>query len=90
VGAAAAFSTKEAAQRSTILADEAGGNCGGTATPLVTDDGYNISDDGSRGFTETAMGGTSVNNSTTLILDPAGLQNNGGPTQTIAFESSGI
>ena len=31
---------------------------------------------------------TSVNNSTTLNLDPAGLQNNGGPTQTIALEAN--
>ncbi|MGC2491943.1 MAG: right-handed parallel beta-helix repeat-containing protein [Candidatus Binatus sp.] len=54
-----------------------GGNCDG-----VGDDGYNISDDDSCGFS-----GTSVNNSTTLNLDPLGLQNNGGPTQTIALES---
>ena len=33
------------------------------------------------------MSGTSVNNSTTLNLDPLALQNNGGPTQTIALES---
>lgn len=61
----------------TILADSTGGNCGAA----VTDDGYNISDDGTCGFS-----GTSVNNSTTLHLDPLGLQNNGGPTQTIALE----
>ena len=33
-----------------------------------------------------APSGTSINNSTTLHLDPAGLANNGGPTQTIALE----
>ena len=48
----------------------------------VGDDGYNISDDNSCGFS-----GTSKNNSTTLNLDPMGLQNNGGPTQTIALKS---
>ena len=61
-----------------ILAASTGGNCGGKA---VTDVGYNISDDNSCGFSS-----PSVNNSTTLHLDPAGLQNNGGPTQTIALE----
>ena len=71
--------------KSTILADESGGNCGGTATPRVTDEGYNISDDGSCGF-KMAPSGTSINNSMTLHMDPAGLANNGGPTQTIALE----
>ena len=47
----------------------------------VLDLGHNISDDGSCGFS-----GTSINDSTTLNLDPAGLQNNGGPTNTIALE----
>ena len=64
--------------KGTIMAAEPGGNCGG----LITDGGYNISDDLSCAF----LSGTSVNNSTTLNLDPAGLQNNGGPTQTIAIE----
>jgi hypothetical protein len=54
-----------------------GGNCAG-----VTDDGYNISDDNTCGFS-----GTSINNSTTLNLDPTGLNNNGGPTATVALES---
>ena len=63
---------------STILANSFGsGNCAN-----VTDDGYNISDDTSCGFS-----GTSVDNSTTLNLDTLGLQNNGGPTQTIALKS---
>ncbi|MGB9379595.1 choice-of-anchor Q domain-containing protein, partial [Candidatus Binatus sp.] len=68
--------------RSTILANSkgGGGNCD-TSFGTVTDDGYNISDDNSCGFS-----GTSVNHSTTLHLDPAGLASNGGPTQTIALE----
>src|SRR6202451_2361679 len=65
--------------KGTILAASTGDNCGGTA---VTDVGHNISDDDACGFS-----GTSVNDSTTLHLDPAGLQNNGGPTKTIAIES---
>jgi len=65
--------------KGTILASSTGDNCGGTA---VTDVGHNISDDDTCGFS-----GTSVNDSTTLHLDPAGLQNNGGPTKTIAIDS---
>ena len=68
--------------KSTILADGSPHNCGGGS---ITDAGYNISDDNSCGFTM-APGGTSVNNSMTLHLDPLGLQNNGGPTNTIALE----
>jgi hypothetical protein len=64
----------------TIVADSTtGGNCEG---PL-TDDGYNLSDDTSGCFTA----GTSKNNVHNLNLDPLGLQNNGGPTETIALET---
>ena len=71
-----------ASLKGTILAGESsGGNCGGFNA--VGDAGYNISDDGSCAFS-----GTSVNNSTTLNLDPAGLQNNGGPTETIALDAN--
>jgi polymorphic membrane protein len=64
--------------KGTILAAEPGGNCGG----VITDAGYNISDDVSCPLAS----GTSVDGSTTLNLDPLGLTNNGGPTQTIALE----
>ena len=77
-GADIATDVGETLVNSSIFANSvSGGNCAG-----VGDDGYNISDDNSCGFS-----GTSVNNSTTLKLDPLGLQNNGGPTQTIALES---
>ena len=66
--------------KSTILAASTGGNCADIVA-VIGDAGYNISDDNSCGFS-----GTSVNNSTTLHLDPAGLASNGGPTQTIALE----
>ena len=61
------------------------GNCAGTATPPVTDENYNISVDNSCGFTA----GSSLNNVTAaqLDLDPLGLQNNGGPSFTVALES---
>jgi hypothetical protein len=64
--------------KGTILGNEStGGNCA-----HVTGGGYNISDDVSCLF-----GGTSINNSETLNLDPSGLQNNGGSTETIALEA---
>ena len=58
----------------TILADSTSGNCDG-----VTDEGYNISDDNSCGFTATG----SVNNSASLDASVGALAYNGGPTQTI-------
>ncbi len=65
----------------TIVADStAGGDCYGT----ITDEGYNIADDSSCGFTATG----SVNSSTTLDASLGSLQNNGGPTDTIAPSSS--
>jgi hypothetical protein len=64
--------------KSTILAGNSHGNCLG----IITDGGYNISDDSSCGFS--AAG--SLDN-TDPQLDPAGLRNNGGPTQTIALLS---
>ena len=67
----------ESEANSTIFASTDGNNCDG-----VDDNGYNISNDNSCGFAP-----PSVNNSVTLNLDPMGLQNNGGPTQTIALES---
>jgi Abnormal spindle-like microcephaly-assoc'd, ASPM-SPD-2-Hydin len=67
--------------KGTLLAEEPrGGNCdlgGGTATS----DGYNLSDDSSCGFL-TAPGDR---NDVAAGLSPSGLQNNGGPTETIAL-----
>jgi hypothetical protein len=72
--------------KSTLLANNgAGGNCvnlGGSSTSL----GYNLSDDTtctSQFFTQS----TDINN-TPAQLDPKGLQNNGGPTQTVALEAT--
>jgi CSLREA domain-containing protein len=67
---------------STILAGgPSGGNCGGGG---ITDGAFNISDDPTCFFT--AQGSR---NSTDPLLDPGGLKNNGGPTQTIALVSGG-
>lgn len=54
-----------------------GGNC---VVSSAADGGGNLSDDDSCGFTDP----TSMNN-TPAGLDPAGLQDNGGPTETIAL-----
>src|ERR1019366_9381863 len=69
----------------TIIANStSGGNC---AVTVVTDGGHNIDDGTTCAFTGTgctATTGTSFCN-TNPVLDPTGLQNNGGPTQTIAL-----
>jgi len=54
----------------------------GACFGVVTDNGYNIGDDGSCGFS-----GTSISDSATLDGSLGALANNGGPTQTIALLS---
>jgi hypothetical protein len=64
----------------TIVANPAAvGNC---ALGTYTDLGYNLDDDGTCGFS-----GTGDLSATSAGLDPGGLADNGGPTQTIALES---
>ena len=63
----------------TIVANSGTGkDCEGVA---VSDGGYNLDDDGTCGFSSPSLSNTAAG------LDPAGLENNGGPTQTIALES---
>jgi hypothetical protein len=64
--------------RGSIVANNTAGNCFGLT---LTDQGDNLSSDSSCHFTAS----TSLQN-TDPKLDPAGLQNNGGPTQTIALQ----
>jgi hypothetical protein len=59
-----------------IVANNGGGNCFGG----VSDQGYNLESGTDCGFT-----GTGSLQNTDPKLDPGGLQNNGGPTQTIAL-----
>lgn len=68
--------------KSTILAGSPIYECSATAGTII-DAGYNISDDATCGFSAS----TSHSN-TDAKLDPAGLSNNGGPTQTIALQPS--
>ncbi len=57
-----------------IVANNTGGNCAGT----ITDGGYNIS------YPDTTCPGLNED----PLLDPAGLQDNGGPTPTIGLQAS--
>jgi hypothetical protein len=63
----------------TIIANNIGGNCSGNTA--ITDAGYNPDDGITCGFSQ-ATGSLS---NTNPLLDPAGLQDNGGPTPTIAL-----
>ena len=65
--------------KGTILANNSDGNC---AFIMPADVGFNISDDDSCGFSL-----PSSLNMTDPMLDPMGLQNNGGPTETIALQA---
>jgi predicted outer membrane repeat protein len=66
----------------TILANSLSGeNCGGEFI-RVTDGGYNIDSGTTCGFTQ----GTGSLSNTDPLLDSAGLQDNGGRTQTIALQ----
>ena len=66
----------------TIVANSTSGNdCFLQGVSSFTDDGYNLDDDGTCGFTSTGD-----QSDTPAGLDPSGLQNNGGPTQTVALE----
>src|SRR5262249_53266119 len=73
----------------TILANNDGGNCAGGSCVVkgITDGGHNLDDGTSCGFAGANCAdatGTSFCN-TDPLLDPAGLTDNGGPTQTIAL-----
>jgi len=68
------------AQNSLVAGQTGGPNCSGLAAE--SDGGYNLDDGTSCGFS-TAHNSFST---TDPLLDPAGLQNNGGPTQTIALQ----
>lgn len=70
----------------TIVSNNDGHNCALTGlNSSVVDDGYNIDDDGTCGLTATTS-----HSDTSAGLDPSGLQNNGGPTQTIEPETGSL
>jgi len=67
--------------RNTIVANNTGGNCSIDPGLVIEDDGHNLDDGTSCGFS--AANGSLSN--TDPQLDPAGLRDNGGPTQTVAL-----
>ncbi|MGO9601836.1 MAG: choice-of-anchor Q domain-containing protein [Candidatus Binataceae bacterium] len=73
-----------------ILANEnTGGNCSGAIT-YGTNCGYNISDDGTCAFgtTSTVANGDAIGDNVDPLLATAGLNNNGGPTETIGLQAT--
>ncbi|MGH9774550.1 MAG: choice-of-anchor Q domain-containing protein [Candidatus Acidiferrales bacterium] len=64
--------------QNTIVSNSlSGNNCDNEAGDSLVDGGGNLDDDGTCGVTTVAT--------SSLMLDPSGLQNNGGPTQTLAI-----
>ena len=62
--------------RNTFLAGNPGNNCGSQTSGVIVDDGGNLDDGTSCAFTNSLSSGVAG-------LDPAGVQNNGGPTDTV-------
>lgn len=70
----------------TILASNAGGNCAADSAAAIADGGHNVDDGTTCGFSTAT--GSLIN--TDPALDPAGLQDNGGPTYTIALQPDSL
>jgi CSLREA domain-containing protein len=71
--------------RGSILSQNVGGDC--SPTKSASDLGYNIADDVTCGFLPSSgTHGQSLGDNIDPKLDPTGLQDNGGPTKTIALE----
>jgi CSLREA domain-containing protein len=73
-----------------ILANSIGFNCPvGQAVEVIGNGGGNISDDSSCGFgSSIGANGKTIGDSVLPLLDTTGLQNNGGPTDTIALQAN--
>jgi len=72
--------------KNSILANNGGQNCAPIPSMQnATSDGHNLSDDGTCSFFFSGPGDL---DSTPAGLDPGGLKNNGGPTQTVALLST--
>jgi hypothetical protein len=89
-GGGGIYNAGTATVSNSILANkDTGGNCSGTIT-YGTNSGYNISDDGTCGFgtTSTGANGDPIGDNVKPLLATDGLQNNGGPTETIALQAT--
>ena len=76
--------------KNTIIANNAasqgGNNCANISTGTIINDGSNISNDDTCGFgTGTGANGKTIGDNVDPLLNPHGLTDNGGPTQTIAL-----
>jgi CSLREA domain-containing protein len=76
--------------KNSILAGSTAPECGVYSNAgSIADGGYNIADDTSCGFaTVTGVNGAKLGDGINALLATNGLQNNGGPTQTIALQST--
>ena len=70
--------------RNTLIAANAGGNCLALDSGTITDGGGNLDDGTSCGLVD-----SSSSSNAGAGLDPGGLRDNGGPTQTIALVAGG-
>jgi CSLREA domain-containing protein len=68
--------------RNTLLAGNPGNNCGTITGGVIVDEGGNLDDGTSCNF------GTNSLPSGVAALDPLGVQNNGGPTDTVALTAA--
>jgi len=70
-----------------ILAGSTGANCGVQSAGAIGNGADNISDDGSCGFgSSVGANGDTIGDNVLPLLGTSGLQNNGGPTDTIALQ----
>jgi CSLREA domain-containing protein len=69
--------------RNTLLAANPGNNCGTDGVSVIVDEGGNLDDGTTCGLTAPMSLPTAA-----AGLDPAGLQNNGGPTDTVALTAA--
>ncbi|HUY20530.1 MAG TPA: choice-of-anchor Q domain-containing protein [Candidatus Binataceae bacterium] len=81
--------TTTTVNNSVLAGSTSGENCGASDGGTAADGGYNISDDGSCGFgASVGANGQSIGDNVDPLLSPSGLQDNGGPTQTIALQAN--
>ncbi len=72
-----------------IMANSTGLNCGVSNTGVIANGGDDISDDSSCGLgSSTGANGDTIGDNVNPLLDTSGLQNNGGPTDTIALQAT--
>ena len=86
-GAAILASNTTVQVTNSIMAGSTGANCGVVGSGVVGNGGDNISDDGSCGFgISVGANGDTIGDNVLPLLDTSGLQNNGGPTETIGLQ----